>query len=142
MAEFFGVIGELVKTGRIAIGRDYHGLQAENYDLVQSWTGDVNYYVQTAIQSGGPVLELACGTGRVGLEIARAGLDLTGVDLSPDMLTVFRRKLETEPAIAHRVQLHGGDVCKLDLGRKFNLSPEKSPTSKPPCSCSESVGGG
>ena len=121
MAEFFGVIGELVKSGRVGVGQDYQGEQAENYDLVQSWTGDVDYYVQMAKTIGGPVLELACGTGRVGMALARSGFELTGIDLSTDMLAVFQRKLKAEPELSDRVHLHQGDVCKLALSRKFKL---------------------
>ena len=40
---------------------------------------------------GGPVADLGCGTGRVTAFLAAAGLDVSGIDLSPEMLAVARR---------------------------------------------------
>ena len=48
---------------------------------------DVPFYVDVARKSGGPVLEIACGTGRVLLPIAREGIEIEGVDNSESMLT-------------------------------------------------------
>lgn len=53
---------------------------------------DLKFYQDLAIESGGPVLELGCGTGRALLPIAAQGLACAGVDLSPAMLEQFRRK--------------------------------------------------
>ena len=53
---------------------------------------DLQLYRDLAVASGGPVLELGCGTGRALLPIAAQGLTCTGVDLSPAMLEQFRRK--------------------------------------------------
>jgi len=41
---------------------------------------DVVFYERLAREIGGSVLELACGTGRVALALAEAGLEITGVD--------------------------------------------------------------
>ena len=43
---------------------------------------DVEFYVEEAVASGGPVVELACGTGRISVPIAKAGLRVIGVDAS------------------------------------------------------------
>src|SRR5262245_19945102 len=53
---------------------------------------DVRFYRELARESGGPVLELGCGTGRVLLEIARLGIPCTGLDASPHMLARLRQK--------------------------------------------------
>ena len=53
--------------------------------------GDVAFYEGLARQTGGPVLEIACGTGHIALALAAAGLDVTGVDHSDGMLTTARR---------------------------------------------------
>ena len=50
--------------------------------------GDVAFYERLAREAGGPVLELACGTGRVALPLAEHGLDVTGVDSAPAMLAI------------------------------------------------------
>ena len=56
----------------------------------RSVTEDVAFYVDEALASGGPVVELAVGTGRIAIPIAQAGIDVIGVDSSPGMLAVAR----------------------------------------------------
>jgi SAM-dependent methyltransferase len=53
---------------------------------------DVPFYVEEAVRSGGPVLELGVGTGRVAVPIAAAGIEVVGVDLSAGMLEVARER--------------------------------------------------
>ncbi|GLZ43438.1 methyltransferase [Actinokineospora sp. NBRC 105648] len=57
---------------------------------------------------GGPVAEIGCGTGRVTGHLARAGLDVTGIDLSPGMLAIARRDHPT-------IQFTEGSMLDLDL---------------------------
>jgi len=67
------------------------------------------------------VLELACGSGRIGLELLRNlnGFELEGLDIAPEMLAAYRRKLEREPeALRQRVTLHEGDMCTYQLANK------------------------
>src|SRR6185369_11359833 len=54
--------------------------------------GDVEFYLKQARKTRGPVLDLACGTGRVAFPLAAAGLDVTGLDSAPGMLAVARAK--------------------------------------------------
>jgi SAM-dependent methyltransferase len=79
------------------------------YDLEYAdHTEDIAYYVDRARTSGARprVLELGCGTGRLTLPIARAGVQIVGVDQAPSMLAALRRKLERErPEVRERVQL-------------------------------------
>jgi SAM-dependent methyltransferase len=83
---------------------------------------DVRYYVDLAEQSGGPVLEYGCGNGRIALPIARAGLSLTGVDLSAPMLADLRDRLTREPAeVRRRVTVKQGDMRAVTLRRRFPL---------------------
>jgi SAM-dependent methyltransferase len=96
----------------------YDAAYASKADLV-----DVPFYVDLARQSGGPVLEIACGTGRVLLEIARSGIPIEGVDNSPAMLGVLKAKLEREPReVRDRVTLDEGDMRNFRLGKKFPLA--------------------
>jgi SAM-dependent methyltransferase len=53
---------------------------------------DAAFYRDLAVECGGPVLELGCGTGRALLPIAERGIECAGVDLSPAMLEQFKRK--------------------------------------------------
>src|SRR4029079_10446041 len=60
----------------------------------RSVTEDVDFYVEQALASGVPVVELAVGTGRIAVPIARAGVAVIGVDASPGMLDVARAAAE------------------------------------------------
>jgi SAM-dependent methyltransferase len=53
-------------------------------------TEDIEFYVEEALASGGPVVELACGTGRIAVPVAKAGVRVIGVDSSSRMLEVAR----------------------------------------------------
>jgi SAM-dependent methyltransferase len=67
------------------------------------------------------VLELACGSGRIGIELLRGSqtFHLEGLDINEDMLAAYREKLEHAPdAIKRRVSLHYGDMCHYDLENK------------------------
>lgn len=78
---------------------------------------DVGLYVELARRAGGPVLEMGCGSGRVLLPTARAGVEVAGVDASPRMLDRLRRRLEDEPPeVARRVRLAEADLAAPGLG--------------------------
>ncbi len=94
------------------------------YDNVPAYAArtDVGFYVDAARQGAGPVLELGCGTGRISLPIARAGIAVTGLDGSAEMLARFREKLSAEPAdVRDRITLHTGDARAFALGAMFPL---------------------
>jgi SAM-dependent methyltransferase len=96
---------------------------AEIYDYqTEGVAGDVDFWLDLARQAGGNVLELACGTGRVVIPLARGGVRVTGLDISPNMLAVARRKLNEEPPeVIERVALVGGDMREFEIGRRFGL---------------------
>ena len=101
-----------------------YALIAELYDHVTVYHNrpDVEFFVDAARNAGGPVLEVACGTGRVLIPTARAGFEIVGVDLSPHMLAVCRERLRGEPeAVQSRVRLVQADMRRFDLGRTFSL---------------------
>jgi SAM-dependent methyltransferase len=94
------------------------------YDGVPAYAQrkDAAFYLAEAERSGGCVLELGCGTGRILLPIARAGQAITGLDGSAEMLARLRAKLADEPEeVRERVTLHRGDVRGFDLGARFDL---------------------
>ncbi len=83
---------------------------------------DVDFFVDAARQSGGSVLEIGCGTGRVLIPTAREGIPITGLDLSDHMLEVCRQKLKEEPLeVQDRAVLIQGDMRKFSLGETFSL---------------------
>jgi len=91
------------------------------YDAVYADRDDAGFWQAMASAAGdGPILELGCGTGRVLLPLARAGFDITGLDLSAEMLERCRAKLQSEPPeVSDRVRLLQADMTSFDLGRRF-----------------------
>lgn len=70
---------------------------AEFYDIeFAARDMEIPFYRKHAQQAGGPVLEVACGTGRLTLPIARDGVDVTGQDISLPMLEQARRNAAAE----------------------------------------------
>ncbi|HEX7816135.1 class I SAM-dependent methyltransferase [Dyella sp.] len=57
---------------------------------------DVPFFLKQAQLAGGPVLEVACGTGRITLPLARAGIDVAGLDVSRPMLERAQQKSQAE----------------------------------------------
>jgi SAM-dependent methyltransferase len=91
--------------------------------IYKSRRHDVEYYVELARATGGPVLEYGIGNGRVALPIARAGIEVFGVDLSRPMLDDLARRLDKErPATRERVGFEHGDMRTLALSRHFALA--------------------
>ncbi|MFC7442459.1 class I SAM-dependent methyltransferase [Laceyella putida] len=97
------------------------------YDLPDyyDWTStglerDTTYYVELAKACGGPVLELGCGTGRVSLAIARAGIPVVGVDNSAAMLERAKQKAEMI-GLSKQVEWIEEDMSRLELKRQFPL---------------------
>jgi SAM-dependent methyltransferase len=107
----------------LAAGTKAHYESAEYYDRAyKQLEDDLFFYVQAAEELDGPVLELGCGTGRITLALARAGLSVTGVDLNPDMLAGAQAKLASaSPKVRRRVELRQGDMRSLRLDRRFKL---------------------
>ncbi len=105
-------------------GYDEYPFVAEFYDFVVPYRErrDVAFFVDLAKQCGGPILEIGCGTGRVLIPTARAGIEITGLDSSPKMLAVCREKLSHEaPEVKARVRLTEADMRQFDLSREFCL---------------------
>jgi SAM-dependent methyltransferase len=99
-------------------------LIAELYDHVvpHRERQDVGFFVEEAVASGGPVLEVGCGTGRVLIPTARAGVEITGLDRSPRMLQVCEENLQAEPSeVRARTRLVEGDMRAFDLGNTYRL---------------------
>ena len=83
---------------------------------------DVAFYASLAREQGSPVLELACGTGRLALSLARDGFAVWGLDNSSAMLRVFVEKLRSEPkALQRRVRLVLADMRGFAFARGFPL---------------------
>ena len=114
-------LGDLGRVGDAGALGPYELPQRYDY-VYRRRRHDLEYYLSTAMAVGGPVLEYGVGSGRVALPIARAGLPVTGIDLSSAMIGNLREKLREElPALRRRFSLRLGDMRKVRLRRKFKL---------------------
>jgi len=86
----------------------------------RSVTEDVGFYVDQALASGGPVVELAVGTGRIAVPIAQAGVSLIGVDSSPGMLAVAREAAEIA-GVRDLLDLRVGDLREPPVSERVPL---------------------
>jgi SAM-dependent methyltransferase len=85
-----------------------------------SVTEDVELYVEEALASGGPVVELAVGTGRIAVPTAKAGIGVIGVDQSEGMLAVAREYAERE-GVAALLDLRVGDLREPPVDERVPL---------------------
>jgi SAM-dependent methyltransferase len=83
-------------------------------DLVED-PGDLDLYLALAKGSGGPILELAAGSGRLAVPLAAAGHDVTAVDLDPAMLERAAARARATSALAGPLELVEADLVGLDL---------------------------
>lgn len=103
-------------------------MSANPYDaiarLYDPWsasvTEDVEFYVEEAVAAGSPVVELACGTGRITVPIAKAGIAVIGVDGSAPMLEVAREYAAAED-VSELVDLRLGDLRKPPVKERVPL---------------------
>jgi SAM-dependent methyltransferase len=86
-----------------------------DFDLMED-PGDLDLYLALAARTGGPVLELGCGTGRIAVPLAAAGHDVTAVDIDPAMLERARRRADAAGAAAQgRLEFVEADLLGLEL---------------------------
>ncbi len=99
--------------------RDFY---AETYDeAVPDWPGEMDFwrsYAAEVRETGEKLLDVACGTGRVGIRLAQDGTGVTGLDLSAKMLDVARQKAAGIPGMAWV----RSDMCAFDLNEVFGLA--------------------
>jgi SAM-dependent methyltransferase len=90
--------------------------------LYDAWsasvTEDIEFYVEEARSAGGPVVELACGTGRISVPIAKAGVPVIGVDASAGMLDVAREYAAAEGV---ELDLRLGDLREPPVEERIPL---------------------
>jgi SAM-dependent methyltransferase len=107
----------------VELGASAHYDDPEYYDFAyRNRRDDVVYYVRLARLSGGPILEYGVGTGRIAVELCRAGMDVTGIDASKPMLGGLERRFQRESeAVRHRIKTVHGDMRALRLRSRFPL---------------------
>jgi SAM-dependent methyltransferase len=103
---------------------DADGTAAEHdaryYDLFTDWRKDADFFVGLARKFGGPILELGCATGRITHQIAAAGLDIDGLELSAARLKVAEERLRgpLAPGSGKATFFHG-DMRDFALPRRY-----------------------
>jgi SAM-dependent methyltransferase len=94
--------------------------QPDIYDVTWPGTfaGDIDFYRAKARASGGPVLELGAGTGRIAIPIARDGIEVVALDIAAPMLDRLRQKLDAEPPdVRARVTIVQADMRSFSIDR-------------------------
>ena len=107
---------------------EYRGLKAQAWDLLRGDTStwpDRAFYLEVIGRSGQPVLDVGCGTGRLLVDYMQQGIDIDGIDNSPEMLDLCREKAR---ALSLDPRLHEGAMETLDLPRRYRtiLVPSSS----------------
>ena len=97
--------------------KEYDRLDAGFYDYYSTGLeGDVDFYVEEAVKAGSPVLELACGTGRILIPVAERNIKITGLDLSPSMIKIAKDKIsKLSPEIQKNITFIVGDMRSFSI---------------------------
>ena len=106
---------------------DRPGLNVESYDVIAPAVppggDDLGFVTGLARETGGPLLELACGTGRLTIPLAEAGFEIVGLDRSGAMLDVARAKAaKLDPAARGRIRFVEADMTAFELRERFGLA--------------------
>jgi SAM-dependent methyltransferase len=95
---------------------DKHYLAAEIYDQFYGEYAQLPGWFLEDLASRGNVLELGCGTGRIAIPLAEAGLDVTGIDYAEPMLRLAKSKAADKGL---NIDWHLGDMRRLDTGKRY-----------------------
>src|SRR5207302_4527094 len=101
-------------------GREVVGLKTAIWHDVEcaSYEADRDLWLSLATSTGGPILDIGCGTGRVALPLAEAGFDVTGLDTDPDLV----RALGARAGAGLDLRAVVADARSFDLGKRFALA--------------------
>lgn len=94
-----------------------------DYDHYSPLNGfEVDWHKSYAEKTGSPILELACGTGRLISKLAEVGFDVAGIDLSDKMLEIADKNINKLPdAAKSRITLIKGDITSFAFDQQFGL---------------------
>lgn len=100
---------------------DTRAQAAQYYDCNPDMPDDLPLYISLIPSPGAAVLELGCGTGRVTLPLAQHCGYIHGVDLSPAMISICKRKLVEAGVTSTQAMVQVGDITDFHLDRTFDL---------------------
>jgi SAM-dependent methyltransferase len=89
------------------------------HHTLPDWTGEFDFYrdLAQASKALGPVLEVACGTGRIAIDLAQQGMQVTGFDISHEMLEIARKL----GAGMQNVRWEAADMRSFEMGERYGL---------------------
>ena len=97
----------------------YSNNQVRFYDNCQNLTQDIDFYKKLLTDNSEPLLELAIGSGRVAIELVKAGYQVTGIDISPEMLEIAEQKRRQLPEeLQAKLRLIQGNMSNFKLNRR------------------------
>jgi len=96
----------------------HYGLMAERWALFNQDVPELPYYQEQIKHCGQPVLDLACGTGRLLIPLLKSGIDIDGCDVSADMIHFARQKAAE---LGTESNLYVQPMDQLDLPRRYRL---------------------
>jgi len=102
---------------------EYTGLKALTWDSLRGDTSgwdDRAFYLGRIRELGHPVLDVGCGTGRLFLDYLALGIDIDGIEVSPDMLAILRTKAATT-GLDVRGRVHEGAMESMALPRRYRV---------------------
>ncbi len=94
--------------------------RAYDLDLIDD-PGDLELYRALARRTGGPILELGVGTGRLAIPLASEGYEVTGVDADPHMLERAKRAWAADSRRGGALELVEADLRDVSLDGRFGL---------------------
>ena len=100
---------------------DYFYINGQHYDHMikaRNLYKPVPFYIKQVKKYGGPVLELACGTGRITIPIAKEGIPIVGLDFSVKMLTQARKNSNQDNLEIEWIE---ADMTNFSLSSKFSV---------------------
>lgn len=126
--KYFGSFLEIANLKRSDINDMslYDGYFAKVYDeMCKSGTNEYEmefYYKYASLYGKKSILELACGSGRITIPLAKRRFHITGVDINADMLELLEKKMEEKyKRYKKYVKLYNQDITKLELDEQFGL---------------------
>lgn len=122
MNHYFGFFADLIQEFPTDVEEQdfYYGDTVELYDQICHGNGEFSRFQQAIALHGGPVLDLCCGSGRLTIPAAKLGMEVTGVDLSQDMLGKLEENLRRRnKRLLPRVHLYCQDMTQLNLPEQY-----------------------
>lgn len=122
---FHGIFEKLSKAGIINRFESdlYDSDFAEFYHrIAMPFSGDIPIFQRFLLGESPDILDLACGSGRIGIALAREGAHVDGIELSPAMIKIAENELcKEELDVRSRVNFQLGNICSFNMNKTYDL---------------------